>query len=397
MYVLAIVLLVLVSLITLEWAYRHVRISREKGRASILTPDHPGPPSDAPHVTVFVAAKDEQENIGACLETMLAQDYPDFDIVVGDDRSEDATAEIVESFAERDDRVRLVSIDHLPDGWCGKNHAMHHAIATSQSEWMCMIDADCRQDSPRTLSTAMEYARERGADLLSVLPRHDMRTFWENIVQPIASGVMMIWFRPDLVNSPKSPHAYANGAFMLIKREAYDAVGGHEAVRDQVNEDMHMACRVKQAGLTLRVVQNAGLYRVRMYESLRTILRGWSRIFYGTFGTLKRLTASLLLLVFMGYMPLVAAVLGTTLGGVGAEPNGLWWAVGAAGCAGLVAQLTVMYRFYRLAGARGELCWSYLLGYAVTFVALVMAIGKLRRGATVTWRNTRYATSAQKG
>ncbi|KKN94369.1 hypothetical protein LCGC14_0187150, partial [marine sediment metagenome] len=111
---------------------------------------------------------------------------------------------------------------------------------------------------------------------------------------------MMIWFTPDRVNDPDHHEAYANGAFMLIRRDAYDKIGGHTAVRDRVNEDMHIAALVKSEGLKLRVTRNRSLYLVRMYTSLRGIVHGWSRIFYGTFGTFRRLSISLLVLLVMG-------------------------------------------------------------------------------------------------
>jgi len=388
MSVVAIILFALSGLVTLVWASRHVMICVERRDGFLLAGDYAGPPNDAPHLSVLVAAKDEEQVIERCVRTMLDQDYPDFELIVCNDRSEDATAEIVHRIATEDPRVRLVNIESLPDGWCGKNNAMQTGIASSRGEWICMIDADCWQTSLRTLSVAMQYARETGADLLSVLPTLEMKGFWENVIQPVCSGVMMIWFNPDEVNDPASPAAYANGAFMLIKRSAYEAIGTHAAVRDQVNEDMHIAAHVKQAGLNLRVVRNDGLYRVRMYTSFKQILRGWGRIFYGTFGTLRRLTVSLLVLIVMGLVPYLAAVLGLAMA---ADRAGAWWlACGAAGVIAAAMQVTVIYRFYSLIGARKWLAWTYPLGCAVATAAVMVSLSKLRKGAKLTWRGTSY-------
>ena len=188
---------------------------------------------------------------------------------------------------------------HLKD----VNNAMQTAVASTDSEWICMTDADCVQTSRRTLSVAMRYALDNGADLLSVLPNLEMRGFWENVVQPICGGIMMIWFRPDKVNSPTKPNAYANGAFMLMRRSAYQAVGTHEAVKDEVNEDMHLARQAKRLGLRLRVLRGGGMYRVRMYTGLGQIWRGWSRIFYGCFGTFPRLLVSVVMLSIFSLSP----------------------------------------------------------------------------------------------
>jgi cellulose synthase/poly-beta-1,6-N-acetylglucosamine synthase-like glycosyltransferase len=220
----------------------------------------------------------------------------------------------------------------------------------------------------------------------------EMRGFWENVVQPVCGGVMMIWFQPDKVNDPARPNAYANGAFILMKRSAYQAVGAHAAVRDKLMEDMHLAARIKQAGLKLRVIRSASLYSVRMYTSLKQILRGWSRIFFGTFGTLPRLTISLAVLLLMGLLPYASAVAGLWAAAAGAGP---WWmATGLVGAGTAAMQLSVIYRFYGIAGAKPTLAWTYPIGCCVVVVTLLMAMSKHRRGATVNWRNTRYAKSA---
>jgi len=385
---LAITLAALSGIAALVWTTRHIKLSRERAHGFWLTPDRPGPPTDAPRISVIVAAKDEQENIEACVRTMLDQDYPNFEMIACNDRSDDATGDILARVAAEDDRLTAVNVRSLPDGWCGKNNAMREGVSRASGDWLCMIDADCRQLSRRTLSTAMQHALDTKADLLSVLPTLEMKGFWENVVQPVCGGVMLIWFDKDKVNSPHRRHAYANGAFMLIRREAYEAVGGHEAVKDQVNEDMHMAAAVKKAGMNLRVVPNRGLYLTRMYTSLGQIVRGWSRIFFGTFGTLGKLVTSFMLLLVMGLVPYAAAGLGLGLHAAGG--GAAWLAAGVLGAAAAGLQMTVMLRYYRLIQGKPALAWTYPLGCAVAMLAVVKAIGKLRAGSKVTWRNTTY-------
>ncbi|MCJ7543043.1 MAG: glycosyltransferase family 2 protein [Phycisphaerae bacterium] len=378
---------ILCGIVTIIWTTRHVLIWREHRRNNLLTPESP-PAANRPHVSVFVAAKDEEANIADCVTTMLQQDYGAFDVTVIDDRSTDRTAEIVEDLCRRDDRLHLLRVNHLPDGWCGKCHAMWTGTATTTSPWIVMTDADCRQLCPRTLSAAMRYAEDHSLDMLSVLPELEMRGFWENVVQPVCSGVMMIWFPPDKVNDPARPNAYANGAFILMRRSTYQAIGTHAAARDKLMEDMHLASLVKQAGAKLRVVRSRGLYTVRMYTSLGEILRGWSRIFFGTFGTLPRLTVSLLMMLLMGLLPYASAIAGLTAAAVGGSP---WWlAAGMMGLAAIAMQLSVVARFYAIAGARANLAWTYPIGCGVVTLALLMAAGKHRPGAAVVWRNTRY-------
>ncbi len=392
MLALPIALTVLSAFVCLVWISRHVMISRERGGGLLLTDRCPGPPDPAPTVSVIVAAKDEEANIETCLRTLLAQDYPRFEVIACNDRSTDRTGQIVDSLAAQDPRLRAVHVKELPPGWCGKNNAMRLGVARASGEWLCMTDADCRFLSPRTLSVALQHARDTSADLLSVLPVLEMRGFWENVVQPVCGGLMMIWFRPDKVNDPAKPNAYANGAFILIRRAAYDAIGGHEAVKDQVNEDMHLADRLKKAGLRLRVVRSEGLYIVRMYTSLAKIVRGWGRIFFGTFVTMKRLVISLAVLCLMSIFPYLAAALGLGLAAAGAAPAQAWWACGLVSATAVAVQLSVIWRFYRLTGAKASLAWAYLAGCAVALVALVSAIRKLRPGAQLVWRSTSYTT-----
>ncbi len=389
MTALAITLTVLSALVSLIWLSRHLMIRRERRTGLLLGQDSPGPPESPPKISVIVAAKDEASCIETCVRTMLDQDYPNFDMTVCNDRSDDDTAEIAQRVADEDPRLRLVNITALPDGWCGKNNAMQTGIATTDGEWICMIDADCRQVSRRTLSVAMQYAQDSDADLLSVLPRLEMKTWWENVVQPVCSGVMMIWFPPEKVNDPDAPNAYANGAFMLIRRSAYEAIGTHEAVKDRLNEDMHMAQLIKQANLHLRVIRSENLYIVRMYTSFTQIIRGWSRIFYGTFGTLKRLAVSLAVVVTMGLLPYLAAGIGLAGWTCGAEPAWPWRMLSIAGLTAVALQLSVIYRFYKLVDARRDLFWTYPIGCAVAIWTLIISLTKLG-GAKVVWKSTGY-------
>ena len=391
MLAIPLVLTVLSGLVAVVWMLRHFQIGHQEGRQSVLHAGCPGPPEDAPKISVVVAAKDEAENIEQCMRTMLAQDYPDFELIVCNDRSTDDTAAIAERVAAEDSRARLINIQSLPEGWCGKSHAMQKGIAASSGPWICMIDADCSQTSDRTLSTAIQYAIDNRVDLLSVLPTLEMRSFWEAVVQPVCSGMLMIWYDPADVNNPRKPQAYANGAFMLIRRSAYEAIGTHEAIRDRLTEDMNMAAEVKRSGLNLKVIRNSGLYQVRMYSSLREMVRGWSRIFFGTFPTLGRLTLCLLALLVMGLGPWVVTPLGFALAAA-TEATSIWWlACGIAGAAAAVMQITVLVRFYRICDLKARMVWTYPLGNLVAIYATVFAMTRHLPNARVIWKDTSYA------
>ncbi len=385
---------VALGLVALVWASRHVAISRARAGQQVLssTSHAAGWPGPTPRISVLVAAKDEEDNIEACVASFLEQDYPDFEVIVIDDRSTDRTPGILARMQSgHGERLRVLTIHRLREGWFGKSHAMHEGVAVAAGSWLCFADADCRQTSPHTLTMAMREVQASGADFLSVLPVLETRTFWERVVQPVCAAVMVYWFHPDRVNDPKHPAAYANGAFMLMKREVYDSIGGHERVRKDVNEDIQFARLAKGMGFSLRVVPQDDLYVTRMYASLRQIWNGWSRIFRGCLGSYRRLGVALLLLATFSLGPwasLVAAGLGAALGPTGV--GDAWGTVLLAAAAAVAMQQSVMVRFYRL--SRLEPAWSafYVVGALICFGTLINAMLKLAGASALTWRGTTY-------
>ncbi len=247
MTTLAVILTTLTGLVGLEWILRNalaLRVWRRVFHVTDASPRFAAEVDEAPRLSVIVPAKDEAEHIGPCLQRLREQDYPNLEFIVVDDRSRDRTVEIVEALAEEDPRLRLLRIEELPPGWSGKVHALHRGIESARGEWFCMTDADCRLIHPAALSVAMEHARRSEADLLSLFPTMRMGGFWEYFLQPICIGVLMIWFRPEKVNRANKPHAFANGQFLLLRREAYEAIGTYQAMRDSLGAD----CRSRLRG-----------------------------------------------------------------------------------------------------------------------------------------------------
>lgn len=381
---------VFAGLILLIWLSRHIMINRELARGEMLGPDSPGPGSTEPSVHIVVAARDEAENIDRCLRSLLAQDYPRLQVTCVDDRSEDETESIARRVAAEDSRLRVIRVDELPDGWMGKNHAMHVGVQGVQSDMLLFTDADCDFHCRRAVSVAVAYAGANEAGLLSVLPVLATDSFWEHVVQPVCGGVMMIWFHPDKVNNPRRSNAYANGAFMLFTREAYEQVGGHEALADSPNEDLQLARRAKASGAGLRVVRNRDLYSVRMYRRLGQIFKGWTRIFLGAFASWPKMIISILVLICVSLSPWILAGVGTWA----AMSFGGWqWALAAVAWAAVAMQLSVIARFYRMLEAGAALAVTYPLGCLVVLAILLSAAGKMLPGGRVEWRGAVYAGS----
>ncbi len=374
------------ALLALVWLKRHIDLARA-GRERILQPaDADNAPQPPPLVSVLVAAKDEAANIERCVRGLLAQDYPRMELLVINDRSNDDTGRIIDRIAAQDPRFRPIHIRELPAGWFGKNHAMHVGVEQSKGEILCFSDADCAFDAQTLIRAAVSYAAEQRVDMLSVLPVLEAGTFWERVVQPVAGGVMVYWTPPHLVNNPRSSCAYANGAFILMSRQVYSKLGGHEAVKATLNEDMHFARRIKALGMSLRVIRSAAMYRVRMYVGLNQIWRGWTRIFYGCFGNFAKLFASVLMLTFASLSPYVTLLLSPLAGPDAAK-------LAAAAVLTILAQQSVLWRYYPLSGTPAPYALTYPLGALVCLGITFNAMTRLT-GATTNWRGTVYARGA---
>jgi len=385
----------LLAIIAAFWASRHRDISRAKRELIPLSSvSYSGPPKNAPFISVLIAAKDEEANIEAAVRTMLAQDYPDFELIVINDRSTDRTPQILEQIQAEQPagKMKVIHIRELREGWFGKNNAMREGIEHARGEWLCFGDADCRQTSVRSLSMAVRHAVDWNIDFLSILPGLETHSFWERIVQPACGAVMVFWFHPKNVNDPNHPAAYANGAYMLMRRSCYDAIGGHDAVRTEVNEDMHMAHLAKVRGQRLVVVQNDDLYTVRMYSRFKDIWRGWTRIFYGCFGTFRRLRISMMVLLIMSIFPfvsgLISAAVVLTKGWASADTG--WHGVLLIAAFCIVIQQTVLMRYYRMSHANPWLALTWIIGAVVCVGMLANAMLKLKGRVTLTWRGTTY-------
>ncbi|MBX3394796.1 MAG: glycosyltransferase [Phycisphaerae bacterium] len=378
------------TFILIVWILRFIVLSQLN---RILKPLDASMYADAegelPRMSMIVAAKDEEANIEPCLRSLAAQDYPNLQIVAVNDRSTDSTGAIMDRLSGEFLNLRVHHVHALRPGWFGKNNAMREGVEMAEGDWLCFTDADCVQTSPRSVSIALRYAIEKNADFISVLPSHEAHGFWERVVQPACSAVMILWFSPLVVNNPKRKTAYANGAFMLMKQSCYRAIGGHEAVRDQINEDMVMARRAKECGQRLVVVGNRDLYTVRMYGTLAQTWRGWTRIFCGSFNSVARLWAAVIVLATFTFTPWVSLAFAVISDGLLVERADLESLkyISITACA---MQLATMALFYSISRVRFFYGLVYPIGALLSMGTLLNAIRCASGMGEIRWRGTTY-------
>ncbi|MGH6890101.1 MAG: glycosyltransferase [Rhizomicrobium sp.] len=267
-----------------------------------------------PPVAVIVPARNEAANIGRCLLALLAQTYPKdrISIVVVDDGSIDRTAEIVQAMAESEPRLSLLRCRSLPPGWTGKSHACWIAQreVPSKVEWLCFLDADMRAE-PALLESAVASAHAEDLALLSLAPRHELGSFAERLIIPC--GLCFLGFRQDLRGArPEHAGVIATGQFFLARRGAYEAVGGHRAVRSDICEDLELARLFKKSGERVCMKDGGKLVSTRMYTGWSTLWPGFAKnltdLLGGTGAAVAAASASLVLAWAALILPAVAAV-----------------------------------------------------------------------------------------
>ncbi len=250
--------------------------------APVQVPEGPNEASSAPPVTVVVPARNESVNIQVCVGSLSRSSYPDFEIVVVDDRSEDGTGDLVRAMPRMNARdIRVVTGKPLPEGWLGKPWACHQGADSAGGGLLLFTDADTTH-APELLARAVASLREDGSDAVTLVGRQLLGSFWEYLLQPQMFGLLALRY-PNVrqgFGAENWGDAIANGQYILIDREAYEAVGGHASVRAEVVEDMRLAQVICRSGHRLSVRGAEDHFATRMYRSLPELVEGWGKNLY---------------------------------------------------------------------------------------------------------------------
>ena len=269
--------------IALLWIVVTIDVARGVPSIPSLADISPLADAECPTVSVLFGARDEADKLPGALETFLALDYPQYEIVAVDDRSEDGTQEILESAARENSRLKFVRVNSLPSGWLGKPHALQQAFEQSTGEWLVFTDADVHF-APGVLRRAMALALQKGWDHLTLLSSVEIYTLGEKIAMMFFAMSFLLGFRPWRVSDRRSQFYAGVGSFQLIRRSAYEALGTHRRLAMEVVDDMKLGKLVKRRGFRSGVARAFDSVSVRWHAGVGNIVRGTTKNFFAASG-----------------------------------------------------------------------------------------------------------------
>lgn len=382
------------AVLCLPWALVGLFLATAVRLPPPLPPPFPKSARRLSRVSVIVPARNEEENLPTVLASLTGLEYPSFEILVVDDRSRDRTPHLVLSTPPgKAEALRLIPGRPLPPGWLGKPWACHQGFREARGDLLLFTDADTRHD-PDLLDRTVRSLLEEDADALTLAGRQVMGSFWERLLQP--QFFVLLAFRFPRTGRPKPAkkwkNAIANGQYLLFRRQTYESLGGHRAVKGEVVEDMRLAQLLTHAGKRLLVRRGRGL-RTRMYRSLGGLVEGWSKNL--TIGALQTFPGSLRPVI----LPL-SFVLGFLLWLL--PPLVLGWALatGGAGLALSFGALATGFSVVFWGLAAGVMGANPLYGLLYPLGSILLAYIFLLswfRGSQVRWKDRSYTVSSRTG
>ncbi len=330
-------------------------------------------PEETPWLSICIPARNEAENIGPCITAALAARWPSLEVVLVDDRSTDGTTDVALAAAGGDERLRIIPGTEPRPGWAGKSWACARAAGEARGELLLFIDADVRIDPDAPAALVSTLVEERLA-LLSVFGTWDLQSFWERAVIPAVGWLIRGAVDLDRINDPGRSEAFANGQLILVRREDYEAVGGHEAVREQILDDVRLAEVFKRHGQRIGLRLGEWVFSVRLYRSLSEIIAGYSKNLYEGMGRKPVIGLGAILFILVGTLvPFIGLVAGlyARLGLGWGAPKTVWLVALALICA---LQLGFRYRIDRRDGRSGRDAWTHPLANTVLIWILFRSV-----------------------
>jgi glycosyltransferase involved in cell wall biosynthesis len=335
------------------------------------------PLSDWPLVSVVVPAKNEEEKIEENLRSLLNMDYPHFEIIAVDDRSEDKTGAIMDKTAKKDERLKVIHIKELPDRWLGKTHAMHKASQAAKGEFVLFTDGDIIFEKD-ALRLSIQYVTHHKLDHLCLVPELTPGGYWERVMISFFGLIFLLSIRPWAVNRKKSLYA-GIGAFNLVRKTAYDEIGGHKRLRLEVIDDVKLGKAVKHSGFSQDMLTGDGFIRLRWHNGVKGYITGMEK---NGFAMIEYSIIQLILLSLLSGVLVMAPYIGILT-------------FSDARIFGYALAFLAMHGVSGYGGAKARYGWRVTFG--LPFAAIIFfwilwrsAIITLRQGG-VKWRDTFYS------
>ncbi len=357
-----------------------------EARTDTCSEDYKVLPSD---ISILVPARNEERNIGDCLQALLALRGRKHEILVLDDHSEDGTANIVSRIAgDPDTGVKLLQGGPLPEGWMGKSHACSQLAQAASGRWLLFVDADVRL-GPGALEAAAAEASLQRSGLVSGFPRQETGGWMERLVVSMMMFTILSHLPLRLVSRSDDPRfAAANGAFILVEARSYDRIGGHEAVRESLLDDVDLIRQAKRRGEPVRLARIDRLASMRMYRSPGEVWSGYRKNLFPGLGRSFPLMGFVFLAYALLYLAPPAALLGglTAWAASGAAPLWLGWAASAAAL-GMAVKTAVDV-------SSGLPAWYGIFVPASIVLTILIGLDSARvhyAGSGYEWKGRRYA------
>lgn len=365
------------------WFLQAGLVSKRLSELLTLVDLDPADPAVWPRVSAIVPGRDEAASIGAALATRLDDDYPDLELVVVDDRSTDATPEIIAHMAAEDSRVVPIRVVEVPAGWLGKLNALEQGTHAATGEWLLISDADIHFERG-TLRKAVAFCEEQGRDFLALVPEFRSGSFAVNVLWATFIRILAMSLSPAGIRDPESSASAGSGSFMLMRRSAYDASPGFEYLRMETADDMALGMIIKQSGGRCEFMNGRNAAWLPSYPSLAAFMRGVEKNGSSLAGTpLPLVFSGMVLAGLVEYSPLI------TLGVGLATQTGWLTALGAVTT--VVATATAVGALWAnthtfIPGLLWPVGW---LGIAT---GVTRAAWLVHRRGGVEWRDTFYST-----
>lgn len=348
--------------------------------------------SDAPLVSILVPARNEQHRVLAdCIRSILAQDYGQFEVIAVNDRSTDATAEILDTLAKLDERLRVIEGEEPPAGWLGKPYAMQQALSHARGEWILATDADMIFHRA-ALRSAVESTLEAKGDAMSLIPLFEAGSFWERVMIPTWSWVLLMFTLFYRVRNPKSPGAVGIGGFFLMRRTVLEDVGGYEALQNEVMEDVRLAEMIKRSGARLFTEHAPLLVSTRMYRNFGEMwecsTKNW---FSGMKFSLPLALSGVFSMYLMCIVPALIAV--ASVIGIAAGVSADLWLLFIPGVLSWLLQVLVLAAVSLGSKVSPVYALTAPLGLSLLYAMLFDSSMRITTGKGVTWKGRRIYES----